>query len=191
MVLPQGVTLQYGGAFETQQDAFRGLLIVLGAASLLVFIVIVIEFESFLVTGVIYLVTLLSLFGVFLALWLADVTFNISSFVGSILIVGAVAENSIFFVHYLREHLRSGQAMTEAIVEAAVVRLRPIIMTALAAILTLLPLAIGLGAGAQMQQPLAIAVIGGFTMSTLLILFVLPVFLSFVKPPRQSRDTHS
>jgi multidrug efflux pump subunit AcrB len=184
MVLHQGVTLQYGGEFETQQEGFRGLLIVLGAASLLVFIVLVIEFESFLVTGVIYLLTLLSLFGVFFALWVTNVTFNISSFVGTILIIGAVAENSIFFVHYLREHLKTGQTMTDAIIDAATVRLRPIIMTALAAILTLLPLGLGLGAGAQMQQPLAIAVIGGFTMSTLLILFVLPIFLSFLKPPR-------
>ena len=179
LVLPQGISIQYGGSYETQQEAFMGLLIVLGAASLLVFIVLIIEFESFFITMAVYLVTLLSLSGVFLALWITDVTFNISSFVGSILIVGAVAENSIFLVHYWRQHYHQGNPSTGSIIEAGAIRFRPIIMTALAAILTLLPLALGVGAGAQMQQPLAIAVIGGFMMSTLLILFVLPTILSF------------
>jgi multidrug efflux pump subunit AcrB len=185
LVVPKGVTIQYGGAYETQQEAFLGLLIVLAAASLLVFIVLIIEFESFFITLAVYLVTLLSLTGVFLALWVTNVTFNISSFVGTILIVGAVAENSIFLVHYWRQHTREGITPADAIVQAGAIRFRPIIMTALAAILTLLPLALGVGAGAQMQQPLAIAVIGGFIMSTLLILFVLPAILSF-KPVRSS-----
>lgn len=178
LVVPQGVTLNFGGTYETQQEAFLGLLMVLVAASLLVFIVLMIEFESFFVTVTIYFVTLLSLFGVFFALWITNVTFNISSFVGTILIVGAVAENSIFLVHYYRRFRLTGQSVEEALLEAGAIRLRPIIMTALAAILTLLPLALGLGAGSQMQQPLAIAVIGGFSMSSLLILFVLPVLLA-------------
>jgi CzcA family heavy metal efflux pump len=178
LVLPQGVTLTYGGTYETQQEAFLGLLMVLLAASLLVFVVLIIEFESFFITVTIYFVTLLSLFGVFFALWLTNITFNISSFVGTILIVGAVAENSIFLVHYYHRFRLDGQAVEEALLEAGSIRLRPIVMTALAAILTLLPLAVGLGAGSQMQQPLAIAVIGGFSMSSLLILFVLPVLLS-------------
>ncbi len=180
IVLPEGVTLRYGGLYETQQEAFRGLLMVLGAASLLVIIVLLIEFESFAITLSIFLVTLLSLAGVFFSLWITNISFNISSFVGSILIVGAVAENSIFLVHYWRQHRSAGRNEAEAIVEAAALRLRPIIMTALAAIITLLPLALGVGAGAQMQQPLAIAVIGGFIMSTLLILFVLPAILTFL-----------
>jgi multidrug efflux pump subunit AcrB len=187
--LPQGVTLQYGGTYETQQEAFKDLLMVLGAASLLVFIILIIEFESFVVTAVIYLVTLLSLFGVFFALWITNVTFNISSFVGTILIVGAVAENSIFLVHYSRQYSRDGYSVHDAVVEAGAIRLRPIIMTALAAILTLLPLALGLGAGAQMQQPLAIAVIGGFSMSSILILFILPVLLTIRSPKNQKNNT--
>lgn len=181
LVLPQGVTVQYGGAYETQQEAFRGLLLVLGAASLLVFVVLLIEFESFFITISVYALTLLSLAGVFFGLWLTDVTFNISSFVGSILIVGAVAENGIFFVHLWKQNLSLGMKNPDAVVEAGAFRLRPIVMTALAAILTLLPLAFGYGAGAQMQQPLAIAVIGGFIMSTILILFVLPMILAYPK----------
>ncbi|MBI1802913.1 MAG: efflux RND transporter permease subunit [Ignavibacteriae bacterium] len=177
LVVPQGITIRYGGAYQTQQEAFRGLLMVLGAASLLVFIVLIVEFESFFITIAVYIVTLLSLFGVFFALWITNVTFNISSFVGSILIVGAVAENSIFLIHYWRQQVREGKAVNEALVEAGAIRFRPIIMTALAAMLTLLPLALGLGAGTQMQQPLAIAVIGGFSISTFLILFILPMII--------------
>jgi CzcA family heavy metal efflux pump len=178
LVLPQGISLQYGGTYETQQKSFIGLLMVLLAASLLVFIVLVIEFESYFVPVAIYAVTILSLFGVFLSLWMTNVNFNISSFMGAIMIVGIVAENSIFLVHYVRHFHRAGKPLHVALVEAGGVRFRPIIMTALAAILALLPLAIGIGAGAQMQQPLAIAVIGGFSMSSILLLFILPVMLS-------------
>ncbi len=180
VVLPQGVSLRFGGTYETQQEAFTALLLILGAASLLVFIVLLIEFESFLVTLAVYSVTILALAGVFFSLWITNVTFNISSFVGSILIVGAAAENSIFLVHYWRKNLLEGKPRLDAILDAGLIRIRPIVMTALAAIITLLPLALGVGAGAQMQQPLAIAVIGGFTMSTFLILFILPVILSYL-----------
>ncbi|HYQ86533.1 MAG TPA: efflux RND transporter permease subunit [Bacteroidota bacterium] len=182
LTVPQGVTLSYGGIYETQQESFRGLLMVLIAASLFVWIVLLIEFESFYITGVIYLLTILSLFGVFFALWATQTTFNVSSFVGMILIVGAVAENCIFYVHFARKYRNEGLENTDALLAAGALRLRPIIMTALATILTLFPLALGVGAGAQMQRPLAIAVIGGFAMSTILTLFALPMMLSFRKP---------
>ncbi len=178
LVLPSGIILQYGGTYETQQKSFAGLLMVLLAASLLVFIVLLIEFESYFVPLAIYAVTILSLFGVFLLLWITQVNFNISSFMGAIMIVGIVAENSIFLVHYFHHFHRAGKPLQVALMEAGGVRFRPIIMTALAAILALLPLAVGVGAGAQMQRPLAIAVIGGFSMSSMLLLFVLPVILS-------------
>lgn len=184
LTIPQGVTLSYGGLYQTQQESFRGLLMVLIAASLLVWIVLLIEFESFFITGVIYLLTLLSLSGVFFALWLTNSTFNVSSFVGMILIVGAVAENCIFYVHFARKYRDGGAGEVDALLAAGTMRLRPIIMTALATILTLLPLALGVGAGAQMQRPLAIAVIGGFAMSTILTLFALPMMLSFRRSSR-------
>ena len=184
LTLPQGVTLSFGGIYQTQRESFRGLLIVLIAASMFVWIVLLIEFESFYVTGVIYLLTILSLFGVFLALWLTQTTFNVSSFVGMILIVGAVAENCIFYVHFAGKYRDEGMENTDALLAAGALRLRPIIMTALATILTLFPLALGVGAGAQMQRPLAIAVIGGFAMSTILTLFALPMMLSFRRTGR-------
>lgn len=177
LVVPNGVTLQYGGTYETQQESFRGLLLVLFGASLLVITVLTIEFESNFIPAVVYAVTLLSLFGVFAALWITNVNFNITSFMGAIMVVGIVAENSIFIVHYAETLRKNGASHRESLIEAATIRFRPIIMTALAAILALLPLALGIGAGAQMQQPLAIAVIGGFTTSSILLLFVLPVLL--------------
>jgi CzcA family heavy metal efflux pump len=181
IVLPPGVTLTYGGTYETERDSFISLAKILAAASLLVFLVLIIEFESFTIPILMYVITILSLFGVMFALWITDVNLNISSFMGCILIVGIVAENSIFLVHFYRKFQIAGLSQTEAIIEAGAIRFRPIIMTACAAIFALLPLAIGFGAGAQMQQPLAIAIIGGFSLSSILLLYILPVLLSLRK----------
>lgn len=186
-VIPNGVTLEYGGTYATQQDSFRGLFLVLFGASLLVITVLIIEFESYYIPAAVYAVTLLSLFGVFAALWITNVNFNITSFMGAIMVVGIVAENSIFIVHYAETRRKQGVPRRESLIEAATIRFRPIGMTALAAILALLPLALGIGAGAQMQQPLAIAVIGGFSVSSVLLLFVLPVFLSIQKDKQAAK----
>jgi len=174
LVLPKGLYVTYGGTYQTQQESFRGLLLVLVAAVLFVFIVLLFEFESFRVPLTVFLINLPSLFGVVFALWLTKVTFNMSSFVGTILLVGIVAENAIFLLHYVMKYLKEGMAIDEALVQASLVRVRPILMTTFAAVFALLPLALNLGTGSQMQQPLAIAVIGGFSVSTLLLLFALP-----------------
>lgn len=174
--LPQDVFIQYGGLYKEQQESFKGLLLVLIMAILLVFSVLVVEFESFKIPFVVLLMSILSLFGVFLLLKLTGVALNISSMMGMVMIVGIVAENSIFVIHYIRKYMLEGNPVKVAVIEAGKVRMRPIIMTTLAAVLALMPLAIGIGAGAQMQQPLAIAVIGGFCISSLLLLFLLPVF---------------
>ncbi|MDP4114593.1 MAG: efflux RND transporter permease subunit [Bacteroidota bacterium] len=181
LVAPKEISIQYGGTYETQQESFRDLLLVLLAASLLVLMVLVIEFESFFISVSIFFVALLSLSGVVFALFVTGIAFNISSFMGAIMIVGIVAENSIFLVHYFKKYQTTGLSPQEAILKACHIRTRPIIMTTLAAIFALLPLALGLGAGAQMQQPLAIAVIGGFSISSILLLFILPVLLSKYK----------
>ena len=175
-VVPPGVSLEFGGVYQTQQESFRGLLIVAIAAFMLVFFVLLIEFGEFAVPISIFVVNLLSLVGVFGALWLTGVTFNISSFVGVIMIIGIVAENAIFVMHAATEFRAAGATLEESLIQAARIRARPILMTTLAAILALLPLALGVGAGSQMQQPLAIAVIGGFSVSSLLLFFALPLF---------------
>jgi CzcA family heavy metal efflux pump len=175
-VIPQGVTVEFGGVYQTQQESFRGLLLVAMAAFMLVFLVLLLEFGEFAVPLAIFVVNLLSLVGVFGALWLTDVTFNISSFVGVIMIIGIVAENAIFVMHAAAGFRAQGLAMEAALIEAGKVRTRPILMTTLAAVLALFPLSLGVGAGSQMQQPLAIAVIGGFSVSSILLVFALPVF---------------
>ncbi len=174
-ILPPGMQLEYGGVYQTQQESFRGLLIVAVSAFLLVFIVLLFEFGEFAVPLSIFVVNLLSLFGVVAALWLAGISFNISSFVGVIMIIGIVAENAIFVLHSAREFRRAGSDQESALISAVLERKRPILMTTLAAVLALLPLALGLGAGSQLQQPLAVAVIGGFSLSSILLFFGLPL----------------
>jgi multidrug efflux pump subunit AcrB len=172
--LPTGVTIEYGGMYQTQQESFTGLVLVALAALLLVVIVLLFEFGEFTIPLTIFIINALSLIGVFGALWLTGVTLNISSLVGVILIIGIVAENAIFVFHTIKQLQKEGVSLDEALTKALMVRTRPIIMTTLAAVLALLPLSLGLGAGTQMQQPLAVAVIGGFSVSSLLLFFVLP-----------------
>ncbi|HUI65225.1 MAG TPA: efflux RND transporter permease subunit [Bacteroidota bacterium] len=179
--IPSDMTVVYGGVYETQQESFRGLLLVSLAAVSLVFIVLLFEFGEFAVPLSILVINVLSLLGVFGALWITGVTFNISSFVGIILIIGIVAENAIFVMHNMKRLVAGGTPLDEALVEATRVRTRPIIMTAMAAVFALLPLSLGLSAGSQMQQPLAIAVIGGFSLSSLLLFFALPLIYRLMK----------
>ncbi len=183
--LPGNIFIQYGGLYHEQQKSFRDLLIVLLAAILLVFTVQLIEFESFRIPIVILIVDILSLFGVFFLLRITGVPLNISSMMGMIMIIGIVAENAIFLIHYIGMLAGQGRDLESAVIEAGKVRMRPIIMTTLAAVLALMPLAIGIGAGAQMQQPLALAVIGGFSVSAFLLLLLLPVFYMLFFQPRK------
>ena len=180
LTLPKGMTLAYGGVYQTQQESFRGLLFVALVAFMLVFLVLLIEFSEFAVPFSILTINLLSLIGVFGALWITGVSFNISSFVGIIMIIGIVAENAIFVMHRVRELRLQGSTLDDALVQAGQMRARPILMTTLAAVLALLPLSLGIGAGAQMQQPLAIAVIGGFSVSSFFLFFGLPVVYKFL-----------
>jgi CzcA family heavy metal efflux pump len=188
IVLPPQVFIQYGGLYQEQQKSFTGLLAVLAMAILLVFTVQLVEFESFRIPLVVLLVDILSLFGVLLLLRLTGVGLNISSMMGMVMIVGIVAENAIFLIHYVERFRAEGLSVQAAVVEAGKTRMRPILMTTLAAVCALTPLAVGIGAGAQMQQPLAIAVIGGFAVSAVLQLLLLPVFyvLLFESRPRMA-----
>ncbi len=181
LVLPRGVTLDYGGVYQTQQESFVGLFLVALAAFMLVFIVLLFEFGEFTAPLSIFVINVLSLFGVFSALMFSGVTFNISSFVGVIMIIGIVAENAIFVLHSVKALQAKGLTLDEAIVRAGQVRARPILMTTLAAVFALLPLALGIGTGAQMQQSLAIAVIGGFSVSSFLLFFGLPMVYRLLK----------
>jgi multidrug efflux pump subunit AcrB len=184
LALPRGFTLSYGGVYQTQQESFQSLLIVALTAVLLVFVILLFEFREFTVPVSILIIDVLSMSGVFAALWLTGVSFNISSFVGVIMIIGIVAENAIFVMHSVKMSQARGKNLDDALVEACRVRTRPILMTTLGAVLAFLPLALGIGTGAQMQQPLAIAVIGGFSVSSLLLFFGLPVVYRLLKAGR-------
>jgi len=172
--LPPGV-VQYAGQYRLQQQSFRNLLAVLVAAILLVFTVLVIEFRSFYEPTAIVVGAVLALFGSMLGLWAGGITLNIVSYLGAIIGVGIVAKNGILVLDYFRQLQAQGVELMEALVQAGHRRLRPVLMTSLAAALGMLPLAYGAGAGAQMLQPLGIAVIGALAFSVLLSLIATPV----------------
>jgi CzcA family heavy metal efflux pump len=172
--LPPG-TVAYGGLYRLQQESFRNLLAVLLAAILLVFTVLLIEFRSFYEPIAIVFGSVLALFGALAALWLTGVSLNIISYLGMIIGVGIVAKNGILVLDYFQQLRAQGVEMVEALVQAGHRRLRPVLMTSLAAALGMLPLAKGAGTGAQMLQPLGIAVIGALFISVLLSLIATPV----------------
>lgn len=180
VMLPAGVTYLIAGQAQSQNDSFRNLLAVLGLAILLVFGVMLFQFGSFTAPMVILLVMPLSLFGVTLGLWVTHTPLNVSSFMGAIMLVGIVVKNGILLLDQAQKGERAGLPLLEAVVHAGEVRLRPILMTTLTAILGLVPLALGIGAGAEMQKPLAVAVIGGLSLSTLFTLLFVPLlYVSF------------
>ena len=184
--LPPGMTLEYGGLYQEQQASFRELLQALILAIVLVFITLLIEFRSFahpisIVTGAV-----LALFGVLAALFITGSTLNIVSLMGMIMVVGIVAKNGILMLDAVEDHLAAGDNLREALLRSGRRRFRPVLMTSLAAILGMLPLALALGSGAELLQPLAIAVIGGLTVALLLSLVVTPTVYAMLS--RQPDD---
>lgn len=173
--LPPGTDVEYGGLFQIQQESFLGLTYVLLGSILLIFIILVFEFRSFSHPIAILAATILCSFGSLLALLVTHTTLNISSFMGAIMVVGIVHKNGILMLDAEQEFTSRGLELKEAIYQAGRRRLRPILMTALATLFGMLPLAIGVGSGAQMLQPLAIAVIGGVSVSLVLSLLITPV----------------
>jgi len=185
--MPPGITYEIGGAYKSQQDSFNNLIQVLMIAILLVFLVMLFQFGSFTSPIVILIVMPLGLFGAVAALWITGVALNVSSFMGAIMLVGIVVKNGILLLDRAQEGELEGMSVEEAVHDAATQRLRPILMTSLTAVLGLLPLALGIGAGAEMQQPLAIAVIGGLTFSTMVTLVAAPTLYAFLRTIQEKR----
>jgi CzcA family heavy metal efflux pump len=177
--LPEGYRISYGGAYAEQEKSFTELLLILLSASLLVFATILFLFRDFRAALLILLISLLGSAGSCLALYLTHTALNVGSYTGLIMIVGIIGENAIFTFQQFRNTLQH-QPAEEAIVYAISTRLRPKLMTAIGAIIALMPLALGIGTGAQMHQPLAIAVIGGFVAALPLLLIVFPTLLKLV-----------
>jgi len=172
--VPSSIRVVYGGTYAEQQKQFRDFLLVLGLAIVLVFVVLLFEFRTFAAPTAIIASALLSISGVFLALLVTGTTFNISSFMGLIMVIGIVAKNGILLLDADQRFRAEGMSALDAMIEAGERRLRPILMTALATVAGMIPLSLALGAGSQMLQPLAIAVIGGLLASMVLSLIVTP-----------------
>lgn len=193
-----GYSVVVAGLYATQQETFGELIMVLLLASVLVYLLLVIQFRSFLQPLAIFVAVPLAMFGVELALLFTKTPLNVSSFMGIILLVGLVVKNGIILLEYTNRLRSEGMSMDDALVQAGTVRLRPIVMTTLCTLLGLLPLAWGLGTGAELQKPLAIAVIGGLSLSTVLTLVFVPVIFralehlsgSAKRPLKQREESH-
>ena len=172
--IPPG-TIEYGGLYQQQQESFRNLVFVLLMAVTLVFTVLLFEFGSFYEPIAIVFGAVLALFGTVLALWLTGTSFNVVSFLGAIIGIGIVAKNGILMLDFVKHLRNEGHDLVEALVRSGRRRLRPVLMTSLAAALGMLPLAWGIGSGADMLKPLAIAVIGALCISVVLSLVATPV----------------
>jgi CzcA family heavy metal efflux pump len=193
VTLPASVTLEIGGQYASQRAAFRELLGVLALALGAVLLVLVIQFEGLRGPLTIMLAVPLGLTGAVAVLAAAGVPFNVSSFMGVILLVGLIVKNGILLLDAARHAVQRGAAPSEALIMAGRLRLRPILMTTVCTLAGLVPLALGLGAGAELQRPLALAVIGGLIVSTLVTLLVVPALLLSVGALNQARisDTSS
>ena len=174
--MPLGYSIEYGGAYKQQQQSFRELLIILIASSLMVFCIILALFKDFRIAFSILLIAILGISGSYLALFITGTPLNVGSYTGLIMIVGIIGENAIFTFLQFRE-ANNSMNIDDSIVFAISTRLRPKLMTALGAITALMPIALGIGAGSQLHQPLAISIIGGFIVALPLLLIVLPTFI--------------
>ncbi len=179
--LPIGYTYEIGGQYQAQGQAFRELLMVFALAILLVFMILVIQFRAWMPAMLILLAAPLSLGGALLLLWLTGTDLNISSAMGLILLVGLVVKNGIMLLDFSEKLHAEGEPFEAAIAHAGRIRLRPILMTTFCTLFGLLPLALGLGAGAELQKPLALAVIGGLALSTPVTLLAVPGLYAAIK----------
>lgn len=179
--LPSGYQIIYGGAYAEQQQAFKELLSILIAAVLLVFTVILFLFRNLRVSFAITFIAVIGMSGSLLALFLTGTPLNVGSYTGIIMIVGIIGENAIFTYLQYQETRKNNVNKEESIIYSVSTRLRPNLMTALGAITALFPLALGIGTGAQMHQPLAIAIIGGFILALPLLIVVFPTILKMIE----------
>ncbi|HEV2205581.1 MAG TPA: efflux RND transporter permease subunit [Candidatus Acidoferrales bacterium] len=178
--MPDSIRIEFGGLYKTQQQSFRDLTLVLAMAIVFVFLVLLFEFHSFAAPVAILIAAVLSTAGVFVGLFVTGITFNLSSFMGLIMVIGIVAKNGILLLDADEKFRAAGFSREESIFQAGRRRLRPIVMTAIAAIAGMLPLALAIGAGSEMLQPLAVAVIGGLLIAMILSLFVTPTIYYYM-----------
>lgn len=184
--LPAGAYYVLGGLYQQQQVAFKGLVQVFGAAAALVFLLLLFLYESFAMAISILATSLVAVSAVFIGLWVTSTELNISAMMGMTMIIGIVTEVGIFYFSEQQDRLRRGATLTRSMIAAGQFRARPIAMTTLAAILTLMPLALAIGAGSEMQQPLAIAIISGLVVQLPLVLFFMPALYQLLQRRRSN-----
>lgn len=180
LVMPKGYSLSYGGAYSEQQQSFKELAIILFLAIILVFGVFMFLFKEWLLALLLIFTSIMGISGSLILLYITGIPLNVSSYTGIIMIVGILAENAIFTVSQFKFNFLKTNSVDRSVNQAIAIRIRPNLMTAFGAILALMPLALGFGLGAQMQQPLAVAVIGGFIAGLPMLLIVFPSFLRFL-----------
>jgi multidrug efflux pump subunit AcrB len=179
---PNGIRVELAGQYAGQQTAFKSMLAVLALAAAAVIAVMVLQFRSFVEPLVVLVAAPISFVGAMVLLLITGTPLNVSSFMGLILLVGLIVKNGIILLDFTHHRmLTTGETLEPALLEAGRVRLRPILMTTLCTLFGLLPLALGLGAGSEMQRPLALAVIGGLALSTPITLYLVPTFLVAVR----------
>ncbi|KLU39741.1 MAG: hypothetical protein AA931_07040 [Peptococcaceae bacterium 1109] len=188
--LPENVQVRIGGLQEVIDESLSELYFAVGLAVILVFLVMAAQFESFAQPLIIMVAIPLALIGSIFGLWITDNNIGIISMIGMIVLVGIVVNNTIVLVDFINQRRREGSTVRDAVREACVVRLRPILMTTITTVLGMVPLAMGWGEGAEFQRALAVTVIGGLTSSTILILFVVPIVYSLIQrdKPLQSNQ---
>ncbi|MES2298985.1 MAG: efflux RND transporter permease subunit [Pseudomonadota bacterium] len=180
IVLPAGVRFDIGGDAQTMQESMMGLVMALGTAVIFIYLVLASQFGSFLQPLAIMVSLPLSLIGVLVALLVTHTTLNVFSMIGFVMLMGLVTKNAILLVDFANQAKREGKSQFDALIMAGQVRLRPILMTTLAMIFGMLPMAIGMGDGGEVQAPMGRAVIGGVITSTLLTLVVVPVAYTYM-----------
>jgi cobalt-zinc-cadmium resistance protein CzcA len=186
LALPHGYRLEFAGSYRSQQEVQNTVLIAFGLSLLFVFIVLYLAFDSGRQALLVLFSVPLALLGGFAALWLTHTTLNVSSLIGILAHLGLSVQKAVILIEYANDRVAEGMAPREAAFEAGRVRMRPVLMTALAASLAVVPLVLGLGAGAELQRPLAIVLIGGLLTSTPLVLFLLPALYPWTVGARRS-----
>jgi HAE1 family hydrophobic/amphiphilic exporter-1 len=185
--LPPNYRVIFGGEQEEMSRSFRSLIWAFVLSALLVYMIMAAQFESLLHPFLIMFTIPMGLAGVFLALFLTGQTINVISVIGIVVLVGIVTDNAIVKIDFTNQLRRGGMPLHEAVIEGSVVRQRPILMTSITTIFGLIPLALGLGEGAELQRPLGIAVIGGLLFSTFLTLILIPVLYELVEERREKK----
>jgi multidrug efflux pump subunit AcrB len=195
MELPPGVQFNVDGAGKQQNEAFKGLLAAMGLAVIFIYIVLASQFGSFVQPIAIMASLPLSLIGVMLALLITGSTLNVFSMIGLVMLMGLVTKNAILLIDFANHARKGGATIPEALLEAGLVRMRPIIMTTAAMVFGMLPMAIAFNQGGEVQAPMGRAIIGGVITSTLLTLVVVPVLYSYLvrerKPKTQPAEDHA